>query len=148
MTNFFTLTATDSLKVTDATDTLQISTDGMIDDIVDKTLILRTNTSTTGTTTMYTVPADKTLYLYAVSISGNIPDAWNTNGYVRVRTDADGTSREITGISVNNSTSGSGFESSVNFQPAKPIKIPTGKVVDVVVNQMYAQITTIYGYLV
>lgn len=114
-----------NVKITDGTDTLGINTDGTISDfmtylLINGTLILRDgNRTSTGTTTLYTVTAGKTLYLTACGCNGSASGAY-------ISTDADASTRTLCRVNIGSLTD----EATACMSYAIPIKIPATKVVN------------------
>lgn len=132
MATFFPLFSSGSTKITDGTNNLIINSDGsqfsFMDNLIrNGTLIIRSDVSTsTGTRTLYTVTAGKTLYLLYAQVNLAMTTGTAYTQSLTLQTDSDGTLRPFLGIQTNvNSATGANLSETFN----SIIKIPAGKLV-------------------
>lgn len=99
------------------------------------TLIIRSDSTTgSGTKTLYTVTAGKTLYITSIVVSAKF--GTTSGASILVQTDADGTTRTIVPFQAEGTTSGSPSHVSVNFNI--PLKIPATKIITAVLSASYS----------
>lgn len=138
---------------TDGTDILAINTDGSINSNTFSEYLARNGTLkifedngiAATTTTLYTVPAGKTLYVVHAAISGTINSGFGAAATVDLKTDQTGAAATILALHLKNGTSGD-QHGDTTLSAIAPIKINTTKTLTLVKTTHYIQKTVVVAY--